>query len=176
MYWHITASHNPGEAIYDGPINRSVLDSAIYFDTVIPHDQEFRFDVYCPEDVSTCDIIEEKSKPFLARVETPDPPFSSICVSPRSECGTDCIELASSPTHCGSCNNTCQTGESCESGVCAVRTPPVWGENDTPYDTSGCQMSQAGVGQTPGQSIWWLGIGGLSLALAGRVIRAAKAR
>jgi hypothetical protein len=35
-----------------------------------------------------------------------------------NSCGTDCIDLQTSPAHCGTCTNACGTGFSCVAGVC----------------------------------------------------------
>jgi|GEM_PF-3715134 len=128
-YWHITESHNPREATYEGPIERPVLDSAIYNDIAVPHDQEFRFDIYCPEDESTCAMIEEATSEITALVENPDPPFTSNCFEPRAICDEACVLLDSHPDHCGACGNECAEGESCSEGSCAARElTPEWDE------------------------------------------------
>ncbi len=142
-YWHITESHNPEEARYTGEIERSTLDSAIYTDTVVPHDQEFRFDIYCPEDVSTCALIEKYTEAMVSQVENPDPPFLSSCFSPRTVCGEMCVLLDSHPDHCGSCGNSCAAGQVCTEGACTDRqAAPPWHDGSSPYDTSAsCQLS-----------------------------------
>lgn len=148
MYWHMTASHEPSEAVYEGALGeRTVLDSAIYVDNIVPHDSEFRFDVYCPEDVSTCGIIEAASREMVARVERPDPPFTETCLPPRVVCGEACVLLDSHPRHCGACELACEQGESCEAGSCQGASDPVWDDNESPYDTLACGVDRRAPGR-----------------------------
>lgn len=177
MYWNITDRHNPDDAVWTGPIERTAreLQGAIYNDTPIPHDQEFRFDIYCPEDESTCAIIREATRVITSRVENPDPPFTNICFTPRTVCGDDCVVLDSSPKHCGECGNECETGESCREGVCTTGpsggSGAEWGDNSSPYDTSGnCSISSGSEISRGVNSTWFLGfvLGGGALAMFGR--------
>src|SRR5690606_31909461 len=172
MYWNITASHNPAEAVYTGPIERTRLEGAIYQDDPIPHDQVFRFDIYCPEDVTTCALIREASAQITSRVENPDPPFAGACFEPRIECGNQCILLDTSPDHCGACDNRCGQGETCRSGTCEKRGTTAWSEAKSPYKTEGlCSAApHVGSGGTPSRhnSPWLLLVG---LLFAGALFR-----
>lgn len=139
MYWNITASHNPTEAIWTGPfIDRRNLDAASWDDEPTPHDMDFRFDIYCPEDISTCEIIREATRAITARITNPDPPFTSLCFEPRVVCDDTCVELGSHPEHCGACNNACSEGEMCSAGACKRRPQPVWAKPSSKYDTTSC--------------------------------------
>lgn len=150
MYWNITASHDPEEAVWRGPIERTRLEGAIYEDTPVPHDQDFRFDVYCPEDEETCDIIREATATIVGKVENPDPPFTGGCFEPRTMCGMDCVLLASAPDHCGECDNECGDGESCQEGECTSRSNSSWPKPESPYETEGgCSMKDPRRSQTP---------------------------
>lgn len=42
------------------------------------------------------------------------------CSGSKTECGDQCVELSAAPAHCGSCDNVCAAGQTCESGVCKV--------------------------------------------------------
>lgn len=163
-YWHITESHTPGESQYTGPIERSSLDTAIYTDTVVPHDQEFRFDIYCPEDVSTCGLIEEFTESMVAKVENPDPPFTSSCFSPRSLCSDLCVLTDSHPEHCGACDNACSQGQICSSGRCLEReSTPSWPTQTSPYNTeAACAVGVPGV---PIGSSGWLSLAFLAAGI-----------
>lgn len=164
MYWNITASHNPDEATYKGPIERTRLEGAIYQDDPVPHDQDFRFDIYCPEDESTCAIIREATAKITAKIENPDPKFTGGCFEPRVTCGDDCILLDSSPDHCGECGNACGDGESCKSGVCQARANASWDDAAPTYsDDGGCQV---GVRAPSGGTRPWFAWLSLALGLS----------
>ncbi len=171
MFWNITAVMNPDEAVWKGPfIGRgpdetpTLLDRASWDDEPTPHDMDFRFDVYCPADVTTCKLIKDATAQLTARIENPDPPFSSICSEPRTVCGEQCVLLDSSPEHCGACNNACPAEESCEAGVCTARDLGAsWAKNESPYETEGgCSVAQ----QKPGFSNGSVAIAWLSLLAA----------
>jgi mannan endo-1,4-beta-mannosidase len=121
--WHITSSHDPETAAYRGPVERRTLLQAQYYDEARPHDIDFRFDVFCPEDVTTCAIIEDFSNDTVAKVEHPDPPYDSPfdppCIPPWTVCGDRCVLLASHPDHCGGCDTRCSSDHFCEEGRCA---------------------------------------------------------
>src|SRR5690606_25051670 len=163
MYWNITASHNPAEAVYTGPIERTRLEGAIYQDDPIPHDQVFRFDIYCPEDVTTCALIREASAQITSRIQNPDPPFTGACFEPRVECGNQCVLLATSPDHCGSCGNRCEEGESCRSGACEKRSSATWSDAKPPYETDSMCSAAPHLGMnrssSPHRSLWLLLVG-----------------
>ncbi len=161
MYWNITARHDPDEAVYQGPIERTRLEGAIYEDDPIPHDQVFRFDIYCPEDKSTCAIIREATALLTGKIENPDPPFTGACFTPRTECGDECVLLDSSPDHCGACGNPCAEEETCRKGTCEARGNAEWDASQSPYATEGgCSFSHPNArGRTsPLALVWALGL------------------
>ena len=42
-----------------------------------------------------------------------------VCKSPDVACASNvCVDLQSSPNHCGDCNTACSTGQSCSNGGC----------------------------------------------------------
>jgi hypothetical protein len=44
---------------------------------------------------------------------------SGQCVCPPANaCGTSCVDLTKDTTHCGNCNTSCATGETCDGGTC----------------------------------------------------------
>lgn len=53
----------------------NTLLQALFFDEPVPHDNEFRFDVLCPEDETTCSLIEDHSAWATSRVTNPDPRY-----------------------------------------------------------------------------------------------------
>lgn len=122
LYWNITPSHNPEEAVYRGPIERFSLLQGVFSDEVVPHDLDFRFDVYCPEDVTTCALISDFAETVTGRVENPSAPYVPPCPEPWSECDGQCVLTGSHPRHCGGCDLVCDEGESCRSGQCTPIT------------------------------------------------------
>lgn len=127
-YFNITASHDWESSVYDGPMERKTLLQAQYFDDTAPHDTDFRFDVFCPEDTSTCSLIEESAAYFTSKVKNPDPPFALPCLEPMTRCGEECILLDSHPDHCGSCLDMCADDEACASGACVPLAVEVDGQ------------------------------------------------
>jgi hypothetical protein len=152
----------------------TLLDRASWDDEPTPHDMDFRFDIYCPADVTTCKIIADATKQIHAKIENPDPPFTSICFEPRTVCGDECVLLESSTQHCGACGNACGTNEACESGTCTPRDLGAsWAKNESPYDTEGgCSVAQ----QKPGSSNGSVAIAWLSLLSACAGVVRARAR
>lgn len=57
-------------------------------------------------------------------VSEPDAPVG--CPSPLVDCGGVCVDLASDEDNCGTCDNTCDPGQTCGSGDCGgeVSCPP----------------------------------------------------
>ncbi|MBN2196804.1 MAG: hypothetical protein JW751_28620 [Polyangiaceae bacterium] len=62
---------------------------------------------------------------------------SHDCASPLVDCGGDCVDLDSNPTHCGDCGHACAGGEDCRSGECCP-SAPLAGE---------CVLSGCGCGE-----------------------------
>jgi mannan endo-1,4-beta-mannosidase len=156
-FWHITASHDPENAAYRGPMERRTLLQAQYYDAVRPHDVDFRFDVFCPEDVTTCGIIEDFTTLTVSKVERPDPPddspFHPPCIPPWAVCGDQCVLLASHPDHCGACGKRCPDTSSCEDGSCAPLSYR-YGRDEAlqnPGDGGGCGVSR--VAGKPGGAL-----------------------
>jgi MYXO-CTERM domain-containing protein len=170
MYWNITARHDAEEAVWRGPIERTRLEGAIYQDDPVPHDQDFRFDIYCPEDVSTCDIIRKATAKITAKIGNPDPKFTGACFEPRVTCGDECILLDSSPDHCGACDNECGQGESCKAGVCQARENATWDDSSPKYsDDRGCSLVTPASKGAPRPWLAWLALAlGLSLVVRRR--------
>ncbi len=48
---------------------------------------------------------------------------SCACLPGRTLCGSDCVDLASDATHCGTCNTACRPGLSCVLGTCGGLLP-----------------------------------------------------
>ncbi len=46
------------------------------------------------------------------------------CVAPRQPCGSECVDVTTSATHCGVCGRACGMGQECRAGACAS-LPPV---------------------------------------------------
>jgi hypothetical protein len=44
----------------------------------------------------------------------------SYCTISRTECGTECVDPLSDPSHCGACYNSCALGLTCNNGVCCA--------------------------------------------------------
>jgi len=72
MYWNMVASHDPEQVAYRGSIERRSRLQSWYSDAAVPHDTAFSFDVFCPEDESTCAIIKNYSLGMVAKVKRPD--------------------------------------------------------------------------------------------------------
>ncbi len=125
-FWHLTASHDPQSVVYQGEVARRTLLQGQSRDGIRPHDLDFRFDVFCPEDVSTCGIIEGFTAAMTARVEHPDPPddarFHPPCLPPWEVCGDECVITASHPDHCGGCGVACSPSTACVRGGCLPLT------------------------------------------------------
>ena len=41
-----------------------------------------------------------------------------MCANGLGACGSDCIDLNTSTSHCGSCAIVCGSGQTCNNGVC----------------------------------------------------------
>jgi len=123
-YWDMVPRNDVEFATYKGPIERTRLRGGVFdTDDVHPHDLDFNFDVYCPEDVTTCALISAYAEQVNAKVENPDPPWVDPCSEDApSLCGGECVDLKSDLEHCGRCTNACGDGESCFRGWCIV--PP----------------------------------------------------
>ncbi len=118
-YWHMTALHDVTEARYVGPIKRPTLTQAIYEDTPVPHDQQFRFDIYCPEDISTCQLIENFSGRMTSGNPAINPAAANPCkLSTEMLCGGVCLDISENAAHCGDCAAPCAKGQVCSGGVC----------------------------------------------------------
>jgi hypothetical protein len=46
------------------------------------------------------------------------------CASPLQRCGAVCVDVASDPSHCGTCDTICTSGFACIDGTCAPLCPP----------------------------------------------------
>ncbi len=63
-----------------------------------------------------------------------------VCNAPDVACSTNvCVDLQSSLSHCGACDNACSTGQSCSDGVCVCPAgskacPPRGGAPDAGVD------------------------------------------
>ncbi len=141
-YFHITASHDPRAAVYTGPMERKTLVQAQYYDGIMPHDVDFRFDVYCPEDESTCDIIRKFTEYMTDKVENPDPEFAPPCLDPKQWCDGACIIVDSHPDHCGECGFVCEDEETCRDGECVPLADEQEDGADS-EDAGGCQAAGA---------------------------------
>ena len=125
-YWSMTASHDVSYAVYNGPIERNNLLQAYFSDDAVPHDLDFNFDIFCPEDVSTCSMIEEFTSVKLAN-NVDNPPYKEPCLAPKTQCGAEgdvntCVILDSHPDHCGACNVKCAAAQTCSFGECIATT------------------------------------------------------
>ncbi len=118
--FNILASHDVDSAVYTGPMERKTMLMGQINDVIMPHDLDYKFDVYCPEDESTCNIIREFSIFQNARIENPDLPFDPPCLSPQTICDDKCIFTDSHPDHCGQCGTVCKKNETCELGQCTL--------------------------------------------------------
>ncbi len=56
---------------------------------------------------------------------TSDTPPPGGCGSGLDQCGTACVDLQSTPAHCGSCGKSCGIGQVCNGGQCACVSPQV---------------------------------------------------
>lgn len=167
LYWNITGSHNPDEAVYKGPLERFSLQQGVFNDEVVPHDLDFRFDVYCPEDVTTCSLIENYARHTVARVENPDPPFERSCLAPWESCGGECVLTASHPLHCGACGVVCADAEVCEAGKCTA-VNAMNGASGDEFETVGCAMGARPSTGTHGSPWPWIALAGF---IAERLLR-----
>ena len=125
-YWSMTASHDVDYAVYKGPIERNNLLQAYFNDDAVPHDLAFNFDIFCPEDKSTCAMIEEFTTAKLAN-NVNNAPYLEPCLAPKTQCGVPgdmntCVIVDSHPDHCGMCNNPCEATQTCSSGECVSTT------------------------------------------------------
>jgi mannan endo-1,4-beta-mannosidase len=98
-FWHITAEHDPAAATYSGPIERAIVREGVYRSVLPPLDRDFSFEIFCPEDASTCDIIRQFSATFVAKVQSPDA-AGPVCAAPFQACGD------------GTCNTQCASEDS----------------------------------------------------------------
>ncbi len=48
---------------------------------------------------------------------------ATACDQGLSRCGSDCVDLQSSPQHCGGCDQACDTGKVCATGSCLDSCP-----------------------------------------------------
>jgi hypothetical protein len=44
---------------------------------------------------------------------------ASACQAGQTQCGAECVDLVSNPSHCGACNTPCAAGQSCANSQCA---------------------------------------------------------
>jgi len=57
--------------------------------------------------------------------EFADPECSSICTDTGGTvCDGGCVDISNDPSHCGGCNNECQSGEECLDGSCTLQCLP----------------------------------------------------
>lgn len=137
-YWSMTASHDVDNAVYKGPIVRDTLLQAVFSDDSIPHDLDFNFDIFCPEDTTTCAMIEEFTAQKLA-ANVNNPPFIEPCLPPKTQCGAQgnmdtCVFIESHPAHCGTCNHVCQPTQACSYGECMSISDLTYAEEKTNPD------------------------------------------
>ncbi len=120
-YWHITASHDAAQAIYTGPITRKTLTQGISCkQNPVPSDDVFRFDIFCPEDTSTCQLITEFAGQMTRKVPAPDPLYVDECKDFEVLCSGICVNINDDAAHCGGCQNACAPNVRCNSGKCGT--------------------------------------------------------
>jgi hypothetical protein len=56
---------------------------------------------------------------LLAAYSCAQSSVSGPCADGLTLCGLECVDLRTSPQHCGSCDSACATGTACEGGSCA---------------------------------------------------------
>ena len=142
--FNILASHDVESAVYTVPEEewtRAKTLMGLIDDQVIPHDLDYKFDVYCPEDEETCAIIREFSDYQADRIENPDPPYVPPCLDPETRCDGECVFLDSHPDHCGKCGNACEADETCLEGECTALFEGAGVDEDVEY---GCSVASAG--------------------------------
>ena len=69
---------------------------------------------------ATATIADEEiaARPPTAAVTPPDGGPSTSCAPGKMTCGTECVDLQTSPDHCGSCDLPCSGTTSCVRGTC----------------------------------------------------------
>jgi len=73
-------------------------------------------DASTPSDAATTAPLEDRAAP---PADASPADAAPACASPRVACGADCVELATSPDHCGACGRSCGGG-TCTAGACGV--------------------------------------------------------
>ena len=81
--------------------------------------------VDAPTPLDAPDVPDVPDAP-IATLDAPDvPDVPDVgCASPRSLCGSACVDLSTDPSHCGRCGSGCPAGRPCTSGVCIADDCP----------------------------------------------------
>lgn len=99
---------------------------------------------------------------LVAPADAPvDGPALDACISPRTACGSGCVDLQSDPSHCGSCERNCTVlhGVSgsqarCVAGRCDLTDACLEGTADCDRDpTNGCEASLSVAASCGGCSV-----------------------
>lgn len=72
-------------------------------------------------DTSSTDTgLEDTSDPVDTGVEDTSDPVDTgpQCTAPEMACGATCVDVQTSPDHCGDCNQPCTAPRACQSGQC----------------------------------------------------------
>ncbi|MBI4509974.1 MAG: SUMF1/EgtB/PvdO family nonheme iron enzyme [Deltaproteobacteria bacterium] len=66
----------------------------------------------------TCDFQFTVAEPDFALANVGFRCCGQSCAPGQSYCGGTCVDLATSPAHCGACGNSCGSGVTCVNGTC----------------------------------------------------------
>ncbi len=76
---------------------------------------------------ATGGITDDTNAPDSSNNDSTTPPNDSgptgdgspaTCTSPQVKCGTTCVNEKTDPQHCGGCDASCASGDSCDGGAC----------------------------------------------------------
>ena len=89
---------------------------------------------------STCEqknqFLDSKGRSCVTTCGNNEVPQNGQCVSCGSmiACNGQCVDTRTDTNNCGSCSNTCSTGEVCSNGVCTINSCP----SGTSFCEGGC--------------------------------------
>jgi hypothetical protein len=70
-------------------------------------------------DLSTLDVTFDDRSLMLDVKNPPSDQSPVVCATGQIRCGENCVDLTTSGTHCGRCDNACPVGQMCRAGSCA---------------------------------------------------------
>jgi hypothetical protein len=77
-----------------------------------------------PLDISFDDLFSEQVEGTDVLYDGVDVPVDGPCGAGETLCGTECVDLDSDVSNCGTCGNACAEGEVCSRGTCSSDCEP----------------------------------------------------